>query len=225
MEDVFEDKIGSNDVHHHGQHDGGLQEEIFEQALQYMNYFGSIVLIFGVAISFVNFFLLLVQYMTGYSFYIVFATTQKQRSILTLDRIKLELARMIGFSLLLLVAADVLETLLKPSHAYEMDELYKMTLIGGVRTTLAYFLGKETEEILHHIAAHSRHEEHSPTSSSSPAHYNGDDQKIESEQEAEKTTTTTTAKSVTKATIAQKQNENNDSGGPRGKNKRKQKKN
>ena len=189
MEDVLEEKIRSNGV-------------------QYMNYFGSIVLIFGVAISFVNFFLLLVQYMTGYSFYIVFAITQKQRSILTLDRIKLELARMIGFSLLLLVAADVLETLLKPSHAYEMDELYKMTLIGGVRTMLAYFLGKETEEILHHIAAHSGHEEHSPPSSS-PAHYNGDDQKIESEQEAEKTTTTTTAKSVTKATIAQKQNENN----------------
>lgn len=222
MEDVLEEKIRSNDVHHHGQHDEGLQEEIFEQALQYMNYFGSIVLIFGVAISFVNFFLLLVQYMTGYSFYIIFATTQKERSMLTLDRIKLELARMIGFSLLVLVAADVLETLLKPSHAYEMDELYKMTLIGGVRTTLAYLLGKEIEGILRHIAAHSGHEEHSPPSSS-PVHYNGDDQKIESEQEAEKTTTT--AKSVTNATIAQKQNENNDSGGPRGKNKRKQKKN
>jgi uncharacterized membrane protein len=142
MEDMFEEKITSSDIHHHGQHDGGLQEEIFKQALQYMNSFGSIVLIFGVAISFINFFLLLVQYMTGYSFYIVFAITQKQQSILTLDRIKLKLARMIGFSLLLLVAADVLETLLKPGHAYEMDELYKMILIGGICTTLAYFLGK-----------------------------------------------------------------------------------
>jgi uncharacterized membrane protein len=224
MEDVFEEKISSDDVHHHGHHGGGLQEKIFEQALQYMNSFGSIVLLFGVVISFINFFLLLVQYMTGYSFYIVFAITQKQRSVLTLDRIKLELARMIGFSLLLLVAADVLETLLKPGHAYEMDELYKMISIGGIRTTLAYFLGKETEEILHHIAAHSGHEEHSPSSSSS-AHYNGDDQKTESEQEVEETTTTTTGKSVTNATIVQKQKENNNSGGSRGKNKRKQKKN
>jgi uncharacterized membrane protein len=221
MADGIEEKIV------HDYHDGGLQGEIFEQALQYMNSFGSIVLLFGVAISFVNFFLLLVQYMTGFSFYIVFAITQKQRSILTLDRIKLELARMIGYSLLLLVASDILETLLKPAtgaHAYDMDELYKMILIGGIRTTLAYFLGKETEEILHHIA----HEEHS----SLPAHHNDDE--VEADETPPTTTTTpkTNTKSVTNATIVQKnENNNNNSGGggggggPRGKNKRKQKKN
>mmetsp|Transcript_17985 Transcript_17985/g.49935 ORF Transcript_17985/g.49935 Transcript_17985/m.49935 type:complete len:107 (-) Transcript_17985:1165-1485(-) len=60
---------------------------------------------------------------------------------------------MVAFSLLLLVAADVLETLLKPGHEYAIQELcYKIAWIGGIRTTLAYFLGKETEEIMHHIA-------------------------------------------------------------------------
>lgn len=56
--------------------------------------------------------------------------------------------------MLLLVAADVLETLLKPGHAYEFEELYKMAIIGTIRTALAYFLGKETEEIEHAVNHH-----------------------------------------------------------------------
>ena len=68
--------------------------------------------------------------------------------------LKLELAGIVSFSLLLLVAADVLETLLKPMHHMTMEDLYKMALVGAIRTTLAYFLGKETEEILHHVEKH-----------------------------------------------------------------------
>ena len=151
--------MGDQDIHH-GHGGGRLHEEMLEEALRYMNSFGSFVLLFGVATALVNFSLLLVQHVTGRPFHVVLAVTQKHRSPLTLDRIKLELTQMVSFSLLLLVAVDVLETLLKPGHEFAMEELYKMVLIGSIRTTLAYFLGKETEEILHHIAHSSENDEH-----------------------------------------------------------------
>eukprot|EP00536_Pseudo-nitzschia_multiseries_P003703 jgi/Psemu1/295305/fgenesh1_pm.58_\ len=143
---------------HQGEH--GLQVEILEQTLQYSSLFGSLVLVFGIATAVLNFGILLVQHVTGSRFNIQIAITQTRGSPLTLDRTKLELARMVSFSLLLLVAADVLETLLKPGHEYEMEELYKIAWIGGIRTTLAYFLGKETEEIMHHIEHSEEHGEH-----------------------------------------------------------------
>lgn len=216
MVNVVEEKI-SHSFHDDGGGEGGLQQEILEQALQYMSSFGSYVLLFGVAVAFVNFFLLIIQCVTGLSFYIVFAVTQKPRSVLTLDRIKLELARMIAFSLLLLVAADVLETLLKPGHAFKMDELYKMVLIGSIRTTLAYFLGKETEEILHHIA-HNNHDNdggYGEHSLSPPRH-----QLIEPEDGKE---ATKSVSNQSKLIDVQQKNLKNHS--QRGKNKRKQKKN
>jgi len=137
---------------HHGA--GGFQEELLELALHSSSWFGCCVLMFGMGTAVLNYGLLMVQHLTGFKFNIIFAVTQKRNSPLTLDRIKLELAQMVGFSLLLLVAVDVLETLAKPGHEYEMEELYKMGLIGAIRTTLAYFLGKEMEEIMHHIAHH-----------------------------------------------------------------------
>eukprot|EP00532_Pseudo-nitzschia_australis_P001772 CAMPEP_0168186034 /NCGR_PEP_ID=MMETSP0139_2-20121125/14193_1 /TAXON_ID=44445 /ORGANISM="Pseudo-nitzschia australis, Strain 10249 10 AB" /LENGTH=117 /DNA_ID=CAMNT_0008107967 /DNA_START=340 /DNA_END=693 /DNA_ORIENTATION=+ len=76
-----------------------------------------------------------------------------------MDRTKLELARMVAFSLSLLVAVDLLETMLKPGHEFYMEELYKMVLIGAIRTTAAYFLGKETAEIMHHIERSEGHED------------------------------------------------------------------
>ena len=45
----------------------------------------------------------------------------------------------------------VIETLIKPAHAYQMSDLYKLAMIAGVRTVLAYFLGKETEELEHEL--------------------------------------------------------------------------
>mmetsp|Transcript_25262 Transcript_25262/g.37299 ORF Transcript_25262/g.37299 Transcript_25262/m.37299 type:complete len:185 (-) Transcript_25262:188-742(-) len=138
-----------------------LQAEIFEQALHYINLIGSWVLLFAVAIALLNVGLLVIQYFTGFKLKILFALTQPNAKSLTLDHIKLELSRIVSFSLLLLVAADVLETLLKPLHDLTMEDLYKMAIVGAIRTTLAYFLGKEMEEIMHHIehAEHNHHDE------------------------------------------------------------------
>lgn len=54
---------------------------------------------------------------------------------------------MILMSLNFLVAVDVIETLIKPASLYTFSDLYKLALVAGVRTLLAYFLGKETLEL------------------------------------------------------------------------------
>ena len=58
---------------------------------------------------------------------------------------------MILVSLNFLVAVDVIETLIKPASAYMLEDLYKLAIVAGVRTLLAYFLGKETEELEHEV--------------------------------------------------------------------------
>jgi len=53
-----------------------------------------------------------------------------------------------------LVAADVVDTVIKPTHAYEMNVVIKMGFITVLRTGLAYFLAreiKEQEEVHHNI--------------------------------------------------------------------------
>lgn len=142
-----------------------FQAEIFEQALHYINLIGSWILLFAVAVALFNVGLLVIQYFTGWKLRIFFALTQPHAKSLTLDHIKLELSRIVSFSLLLLVAADVLETLLKPMHDLTMEDLYKMAMVGAIRTTLAYFLGKEMEEIMHHIE-HAEHSSHHHNESS-----------------------------------------------------------
>jgi uncharacterized membrane protein len=144
---------------HHAIGGHAQDDAIFELALGMINYLGSWILLLGVSVALFNFGLLVVQYFTGMQFRIMFAMTQPNVKVLTLDHIKLELGRIVSFSLLLLVAADVLETLQKPMHELSMEDLYKMALVGAIRTTLAFFLGKEMEEILHHIA-HAEHEHH-----------------------------------------------------------------
>ena len=134
--------------------------EAFESALGVVNVACGWILLASVTVALLNVFLLIIQHLIGYKFRMVLAITQPQGSALTLDRIKLELGRLLAFSLLLLVAADVLETLMKPMHDVAMEELYKMAMVGAIRTALAYFLAKELEEVMHHIEhAESHHDD------------------------------------------------------------------
>jgi uncharacterized membrane protein len=123
----------------------------FESALELVNIVCGWILLASVTVALLNVVLLVLQHLSGRKLRMVLAVTQPQGSPLTIDRIKLELGRLLAFSLLLLVAADVLETLMKPMHEVEMEELYKMAMVGAIRTTLAFFLGKEIEEVTHHI--------------------------------------------------------------------------
>lgn len=68
-------------------------------------------------------------------------------SHLSLDKIRVDLGELICYSLELLVAADVIETLTAPAHSYHIDTLYKIGIIVAIRTVLSYFLGKEVEEL------------------------------------------------------------------------------
>lgn len=63
-----------------------------------------------------------------------------------LTRVKLQLGYTVSVALQLLLAADVLDTLVKPSHSFSIVELLKLGMIASIRTTLAYFLNKEVEE-------------------------------------------------------------------------------
>jgi len=146
-------------IHHHDDHHPGVIDDFFEPALEVTNIICGWILLVSVSIALLNVSLLVAQYLFGKKFNIQLAITQPANSPLTLDRIKLELGRFVGFCLLMLVPADVLETLLKPMHHVSMEDLYKVALVGTIRTTLAYFLGKEMEEIMHHIE-HAEHVDH-----------------------------------------------------------------
>jgi len=69
----------------------------------------------------------------------------------SLDQIKFDLGQTITFALELLVAADVIDTLTKSAHSYHIETLYKILLIVVIRTTLAYFLGKEMGDLEHKL--------------------------------------------------------------------------
>lgn len=165
--------------------------EAFESALGLVNVVCGWILLASVTVALLNVALLILQHVTGYKFRMVLAVTQPQGSALTLDRIKLELGRLLAFSLLLLVAADVLETLMKPMHDVAMEELYKMAMVGTIRTTLAYFLGKELEEVMHHIE---HAESHHDASHDAPAHHAPETKKQLPPAEKEPVTAVTASK-------------------------------
>ena len=110
----------------------------FESALEVFNVICGWILLASVAVALLNAALLVLQHLSGRKLRMVLAVTQPQDSPLSLDRIKLELGRLLAFSSLLLVAADVLETLMKPMHHVEMEELYKLAMVGAIRTTLQF---------------------------------------------------------------------------------------
>lgn len=78
----------------------------------------------------------------------------------TLQSVRFSLCSMILVALNFLVAVDIIETLIKPAHVYQMEDLFKLALIAGVRTILAYFLAKETEELEHELMKHSNAKGH-----------------------------------------------------------------
>ena len=64
------------------------------------------------------------------------------QGVASLDVIRLNLGKMLAFSLEMLVAADIIDTLTKPAHAYKIESLHKIGLVVLIRTVLSYFLGK-----------------------------------------------------------------------------------
>lgn len=66
----------------------------------------------------------------------------------TITRVRLQLAQMLALGLEILLIGDVIETLTQSTQDYSFESLYKLALVGAIRTFLSYFLRLETEEIL-----------------------------------------------------------------------------
>lgn len=122
--------------------DLSFSHELFEAAATAINFVGGLVLLVAAVIAIIN-----TAHLT------LLSLGDRKGKILigkgeaSLDSIRLSLGSMITYSLELLVAADVIDTLTKPAHEYKIESLYKIGLVVVIRTTLAYFLGKEIEVV------------------------------------------------------------------------------
>ena len=143
-------------IEHAAQAAHGHGDPLFAAGLEAINKAAGFVILFALGVACLNAAALVLSHVTGSPMKMLLALTQRGKHV-SLDRIKLETGRLIAFSLLLLVAADVIETLVHSMHDTSMEDLYKMCLMGALRTGLAYFLGKELEEIAEHIE-HSEHD-------------------------------------------------------------------
>jgi uncharacterized membrane protein len=139
---------GDAHAHAHG-------DPLFSLGLDTINRAAGFIILFACGVAALNAALLALSHATGRPFRMRLAVTQ-QRSHVSLDRIQLEFGRLIASSLLVLVGADVIETLVHPLHDLSMETLQKMMLMGVLRTGLAYFLAKEVEHLAHHVT----HEDH-----------------------------------------------------------------
>lgn len=112
---------------------------VFEQSAEIINLFGGLILLYASVQAILDTVILSLQKLT------------KNQCILgsprSLSRIRLHLGRLITFSLELLVAGDVIETLTKSVDNYKIETLYKIGLVVMIRTALSYFLGIEIKEI------------------------------------------------------------------------------
>ncbi len=71
----------------------------------------------------------------------------KHNEIATIGRVRLMLCEHTALALCVLVAADVLDTVIKPVHAYLLADVVKMGFVTILRTGIAYFLARELKEL------------------------------------------------------------------------------
>ncbi|AQP54350.1 hypothetical protein CBF34_01710 [Vagococcus penaei] len=107
--------------------------EYFHEIIKYivllLNSFSIIILLFGVVKAFFDFFGN--EFKNGDRFVIA-----KKN-----NRIKLYLGSYILLSLEVLIASDIIETIMNPS----VDDIFTLAGIVVIRTAISYFLGKEME--------------------------------------------------------------------------------
>mmetsp|Transcript_25658 Transcript_25658/g.35286 ORF Transcript_25658/g.35286 Transcript_25658/m.35286 type:complete len:363 (-) Transcript_25658:839-1927(-) len=117
----------------------------FEMAVEFINSLAGVLVLMAVCLAGVNLIIVGINSMTGsqYGMFNPLHSTDKA----TILKIRLMLGEQTALALALLVAADVLDTVIKPSHAYEMNDVIKMGFLTVLRTGLAYFLAREIKEL------------------------------------------------------------------------------
>ena len=125
----------------------------FEQSANIINATGGLLLVFASLIAIINTLHLTLNTALGNQSASKLLIGKQESSI---AGIRLHLGTMIIFSLELLVAADVIDTLTKSVHEYKLETLYKIGIVVAVRTVLSYFLGKEIEELEHKLTSNKK---------------------------------------------------------------------
>ncbi len=74
-----------------------------------------------------------------------FAHLGRQRKLLPLEKIRIDLGRYLLLGLEFLIAADIIRTIVKPS----LEEVAVLVAIVAIRTVISYFLNKEIERSGH----------------------------------------------------------------------------
>lgn len=128
-------------------------EIFFEVGVTFVNYAAGLMLLFSCFIAVINTIIFVANELVGTKFSGIFDFSKCEGPI-QISSIRFSLCTMILVALNFLVASDVIDTLVKPASVCQMEDLYKLAMIAGVRTLLAYFLGKEVEEIEHSLKQH-----------------------------------------------------------------------
>eukprot|EP01036_Dinobryon_divergens_P035712 gene35712-46328_t len=117
----------------------------FEVAVECVNSLAGVLVLIAVCLAGINLFIVAVNSMTGSDYLLIDPLRATRKA--TILRIRLMLGEQTALALALLVAADVLDTVMKPSHAFEMNDVIKMGFLTVLRTGVAYFLAREIKEL------------------------------------------------------------------------------
>lgn len=135
-----EGEWGEHEIHHyHFAH-------LFELAVEVINTGAGILVIFAMVLALVNLCIVAANAITDREYMMINPLHSGHNRVATVVAIRLMLGELTALALGVLVAADVLETVIKPTHAYDMHSVLKMGFITVLRTGLAYFLAKEIKE-------------------------------------------------------------------------------
>jgi len=137
-------------------HEQGFIMGLLTRTSAAISVLGALVLIIGCVVAFLNVTLLALKAlpMTAPA---AMAVGDPSRSV-TLNLVRSQLGHIIVFTLEILVAADVIETLAVPVHVQSFATLGKIAIIVAVRTCLSFFLEKELEAVDEELRHEKLHE-------------------------------------------------------------------
>lgn len=146
--------LGDED-HGHGHGNESEYQEInhyqmshhFEKAVEYVNSAAGFLVLLAVLLAGINLVIVAINALTGFRLRMINPLHHMKSEVATVSRIRLMLGEQTALALSVLVAADVLDTVIKPSHAYEMTDVIKMGFVTVLRTGVAYFLAREIKEL------------------------------------------------------------------------------
>ena len=113
---------------------------------EYIAISAGVLLVFAAILGIANIFLSILNHVTGSRYRSLFPT-MVDKGHATLAHTRIEMGSLFALGLELLVVTDVLETLTKDLHEFTYDLLGKIGTVALCRLVLAYFLGREMNEL------------------------------------------------------------------------------